>query len=213
MQTTQPHFLFFTFFSFLFNMGNYISCTLLNKARTHSKGTKVILPNGEIRQFDSPVNAAELMFETPHYFLVNAKSLHIGRRFLALNADEDLELCNVYAMFPMKRLNSIVTAGDMGILLVTANSAAKRPPSGLGDARVTPETVELLPEFPKIDVIEVQDFSVVELKHRLSVSMSRSRRPVLETIIEEPVYKRFASSGDTQYRRHKMQTERYRGPY
>ncbi|KAL5697415.1 hypothetical protein ACHQM5_030732 [Ranunculus cassubicifolius] len=163
-------------------MGNYISCTISHNAFKNCKGTKVILPNGEIRLFDAPIKAAELMFETPNYFLVNTKSLQIGRRFFALNADEDLENCYVYAMFEMKRLNSFVTAEDMGPLFITANSK-QRNVNGVS-AQVVPELVKTSPE-KKIDVtdIEVEDFSLAEFKHRLSVC--RSKKPVLETIVEE----------------------------
>ncbi|PWA46295.1 hypothetical protein CTI12_AA510090 [Artemisia annua] len=72
-------------------MGNYVSCTLTK----YSKSTKVIYPNGEIRKVRQPIKAAELMLESPNMFLVNSKTLKIGARFQALNADEDLEIRNI----------------------------------------------------------------------------------------------------------------------
>ncbi|KAF5176906.1 hypothetical protein FRX31_033506 [Thalictrum thalictroides] len=159
-------------------MGNYISCAVSHGTfSSNYKGTKVILPNGEIRIFDSQITAAEIMLETPDYFLVNTKSLKIGKRFQALNADEDLEICNVYAMFQMKRLNSVVTAADMGSLLVKANSATKLDKN--------------LAE-PKLDLSDIDDLQVTEFKQRLS--LSRPRKPVLETILEEPIRSRARSS-------------------
>ncbi|XP_043695816.1 uncharacterized protein LOC122646345 [Telopea speciosissima] len=183
-------------------MGNYISCTLSTVPgnKHFSRCAKVILPSGDIRQFDGPVNAAELMFENPNYFLVNSQSLQIGRRFSALNADEELEMGNVYIMFPMKRLNSVITAVDMGVLLITANSAAKRasggklrilPESGGCTARVAPVSTAVNnlqgseEGLPKLKLDDIEDFSVQEFKHRLSVC--RSRKPLLETITEEPL--------------------------
>ncbi|KHN42400.1 hypothetical protein glysoja_020112 [Glycine soja] len=94
-------------------MGNYVSCTLAPPLMKNSKATRVIIPTGEVKQFREIVKAAELMLEHPSYFLVNSRSLHIGRRFSALGADEELESGNVYIFFPMRRVNSVVTPTDM----------------------------------------------------------------------------------------------------
>ncbi|KAK4367947.1 hypothetical protein RND71_011739 [Anisodus tanguticus] len=183
-------------------MGNYISCTLSGSAgNKQSRGIKVIFPNGEISHFHQPIKAAELMLETPNFFLVNTRSLHIGRRFSALNADEDLEMGNVYVMFPMKRVNSFVTAGDMGALLLAANSVSKRV--SIGSFRILPECAESsaveieesqsnyyeqVSALPKLNLDDIEEFSTEEFKHRLS--MCRSKKPLLETIAEEPVCSR-----------------------
>lgn len=180
-------------------MGNYVSCTLAGvPGNKHSRATKVIFPGGEIREFHEPTKAAELMLETPNFFLVNSQSLQIGRRFSALNADEDLEMANVYVMFPMKRLNSVVTTADMGALFVTANSASKqrriRPETGDGRRSAEGETADDCQEddakvaVPKLNLEEIEDFSAPEFMHRLS--MCRSKKPVLETIAEEQAFSR-----------------------
>lgn len=137
------------------------------------------------------------MLETPNFFLINYQSLHIGRRFSALNADADLEAANVYAMFPMKRLNSLVTAADMGTLFLAAKSAAKRisggrvrilPESGQAETpvRVVDDSRESSPALsPKLSLEEIEGYSSdPEIRQRLS--MSRSKKPLLETIVEEP---------------------------
>ncbi|KAB1211254.1 hypothetical protein CJ030_MR6G021556 [Morella rubra] len=187
-------------------MGNYVSCALSsNPGGKHSRTIRVIFPSGEIRQFHEPIKAAELMLETPNFFVVNSRSLHIGRRFSALNADEDLETANVYVMFPMRRVNSVVTAADMGALFFTANSTAKhwvsggkvRPITKSGDA---PKLVEgragddwqekktAAAPVPKLNLDDIEEFSTPEFMHRLS--MCRSKKPLLETIAEEPVCSR-----------------------
>lgn len=194
-------------------MGNYVSCTLSASGggggKQQCRATKVIFPGGEVRQFYVPTKAAELMLEKPNFFVVNTKSLQIGRRFSALNADEDLEMANVYVMFPMKRVNSAVTAGDMAALFVTANSAAAKRVSG-GKVRVLPESGvkeycseqpvgggddddgcrknEMFPA-PKLNLDDdIEEFSAPEFMHRMS--MCRSKKPLLETIAEEPVWLR-----------------------
>ncbi|XP_058079791.1 uncharacterized protein LOC131227991 [Magnolia sinica] len=169
-------------------MGNYISCTLSGTGGgRRSNGAKVIFPEGKIRQFDEPMNAAELMLETPNHFLVNSQSLQIGRRFSALAADEDLEMGHVYVMFPMRRLNSVITPADMGSLLIITNSAVKW--STGGKARILPETGGPREnEGPRLNLDDIEDEMVSEFKAR--VSMCRSRKPLLETINEETVCSR-----------------------
>ncbi|KAI8534513.1 hypothetical protein RHMOL_Rhmol10G0095800 [Rhododendron molle] len=164
-------------------MGNYISCGLSTPQSKHSAAT-VIYPTGEIKQFHETTNAAEVMMEAPNFFLVNAKSLQIGRRFSALGADEDLELSAAYVMFPMKRLGSVVTAADMGALFLTANSRRV----AAGNVRVLPEPPEEVKEAvatPKLNLDDMEEFSTMEVKLRLS--MGRSKQPLLETIAEEPI--------------------------
>ncbi|KAK0597545.1 hypothetical protein LWI29_026388 [Acer saccharum] len=180
-------------------MGNYVSCSLSTPLAKHSRTAKVLFPGGEIRQVETPIKAAELMLETPNFFLVNSQSLKIARRFSPLNADEDLEPANVYVMFPMKRVNSAVTAGDMGALLLAANNAAKRRSSG--KVRNLPtEGIDYTADdwrehetatataAPKLNLDDIEEFSMPEYMHRLS--MSRSRKPLLETIAEEPLHAR-----------------------
>ncbi|KAK6913592.1 PADRE domain [Dillenia turbinata] len=174
-------------------MGNYLSCTLAAPMGKHYKlCAKVIFPNGEIRQFEEPIKAAELMLETPNFFLVNTRSLQMGRRFSPLNADEDLDFSNVYVMFPMKRLNSLVTAADMGALFVTAKRSTGR---GGAVQRIMPaprpvdenraDETEGGKTETKLKLEDIEEFSTPEFKHRMS--MCRSKKPLLETIFEEPV--------------------------
>ncbi|KAK8479524.1 hypothetical protein V6N13_074984 [Hibiscus sabdariffa] len=162
-------------------MGNYISCTLATPLIKSGKAARVVLPGGEIRQFRDCIKAAELMLECPNYFLTNSQSLHIGKRFSALSADEELELGNVFIMFPMRRLNSVVTAADVAVLFMAANASAKRISSGKATENVNEE--ESSTEGSKLSLEGVEEF-----KYRLSVC--RSRKPSLETIKEEPVFSR-----------------------
>ncbi|KAG9140885.1 hypothetical protein Leryth_010419 [Lithospermum erythrorhizon] len=170
-------------------MGNYISCTI--SSSKNAKSTKVIFPTGEIKQYKQTTNAAELMFESPNSFIANAKSLQIGRRFSALNADEDLEMGNVYVMFNMKRLNSLVTASDMGGLFLTAKSAACKKRVSFGTVRISPECSNEDGEVSKMELTKVnldqvlEEYEAAEMQQRRR-SVCRSKKPLLETIIEEP---------------------------
>ncbi|KAM0012259.1 hypothetical protein Hdeb2414_s0054g00755101 [Helianthus debilis subsp. tardiflorus] len=173
-------------------MGNYTSacdCNFMISPRMKSnKAARVIFPTGEIRQFQESVKAAEVMIECPNFFLVNSQSLNINRRFSALSADEELESGNVYAMFPMRRMNSMVTPADLAVLWMEANSASKQiggkvspelEKSG-GEKSVVEEwRMPLLGAVPEVP--EVPEFS-----YRLMVC--RSRKPLLDTIAEETVF-------------------------
>ncbi|KAB2073452.1 hypothetical protein ES319_A07G082800v1 [Gossypium barbadense] len=174
-------------------MGNYVSCTLSNPFSKSSKTTKVILPSGEIKQYEELIKAAELMLEIPNFFVVNSRSLKVGTRFSPLSADEDLEFTNVYVMFPMKRVNSTVTTADMGALFMAVNSVTKK---GFGGkVRILPEDQDNLSDvslenedrrtMTKLNLDDIEEFSTPEFMHRLS--MSRSKKPLLETIVEEPI--------------------------
>lgn len=136
------------------------------------------------------------MLESPNSFLVNSKSLLMNRRFNPLTADEDLEFGNLYILFPMKRVNSLITAADMAVYLLAANSAAKRisggkgkilPESG-GEAVARAAAVENEAGCSGLNLDEVEGFPVPEYKYRLA--MCRSKKPMLETIREEPVCSR-----------------------
>ncbi|XP_015895517.3 uncharacterized protein LOC107429356 [Ziziphus jujuba] len=183
-------------------MGNYVSCTLATPLIKSSKVARVVFPGGEVRQFREPIKAAELMLDCPNYFVSNSRSLHIGRRFSPLSADEELEFSNVYIMFPMRRVNSIVTAADMAVFFMAANSAAKRisgakvrilPESG-GNAQGVAEAGSVNKEEsevggPRLSLDGIERFDQIpEFKYRLAAC--RSRKPMLETIKEEPIRSR-----------------------
>ncbi|KAL6577607.1 hypothetical protein OROMI_009935 [Orobanche minor] len=170
-------------------MGNYI-CTSVASSLRSPKSARVILPGGEIRQFRQLVKAAELMLDSPNYFLVNSKSFNIGRRFSALSADDDLDFGNLYVMVPMRRVNSIITAADAAVFLMAANAPPKRIPTS--SVKVSPDAAAAATLIG--DSIEdgrrrlSLETAAPEIKHRLAAC--RSKRPGLDTIVEEPVYSR-----------------------
>ncbi|KAL7149436.1 hypothetical protein ABFS83_05G040400 [Erythranthe nasuta] len=170
-------------------MGNYISCAFVAPKLRNHRSARVLLPGGEIRQFRHPVKAAELMLDSPSYFVANSKSLTIGRRFSPLSADEDLEFGNLYVMLPMRRVNSVVTAADVAVFLMSANSAPKRLSGGGGGSsvRVSPEAAADNSSENGRPRLSLEEFAP-EYQFRLAVC--RSKRPGLDTIIEEPIFSR-----------------------
>ncbi|XP_076902444.1 uncharacterized protein LOC143557202 [Bidens hawaiensis] len=161
-------------------MGNYASsCSFIVVSIAKSnKPARVVLPSGEIRVVREPTKVAEIMLECPGFFLVNARTLTINRCFTPRLADEDLEVGNVYVMFPMRRVNSMVTPADMAVFWMAGGNTRKRiltTDSGGGEVNVV--------EQPRL-AVDVPEFS-----YRLAVC--RSRKPVLDTIMEEPVCVRY----------------------
>ncbi|XAR52480.1 hypothetical protein NMG60_11020592 [Bertholletia excelsa] len=175
-------------------MGNYASCSIIPPKRNNSMVARVILPGGEIQQFREPVKAAELMLEYPMFFLVNSQSLHMGRRFSALAADEGLEFGCVYIMLHMKRVNSVATAADLALGIMAANSAARRITGG--KVRILPESGGVPRnnspgneiQVSRLGMDDAGGFSEQEVKFRFGPC--RSRKPTLDTIAEEPVSSR-----------------------
>ncbi|VVA96305.1 unnamed protein product [Arabis nemorensis] len=170
-------------------MGNYVSCALskTTSSDSPSHGAKVILPEGGVRDIHAPMKAAELMMEMPSHFLVDAKSLKIGRKFTPLAADENLDLtgCHVYVAFPMTRVASAANASDMARLYLTGKKRSK----SVDNRRVSPEEeendVRVMSGSAELNLEEIEDFSASEFIHRISVS--KSKKPQLETIVEEHV--------------------------
>ncbi|OWM68062.1 uncharacterized protein LOC116200499 [Punica granatum] len=181
-------------------MGNYISCacTFIPQPsfidRRRLRALRVVFPGGEIRQFREPVSAAELMLDCPGFFLANSRSLHVGRRFSPLGADEELELGNVYIMFPMKRANSVIMAVDMAAVFMASSSVSKKitgarvgalPDEANSKEGKVAEAACSAREPVREDEAEgVLAVAAPEFGYRLAVC--RSKKPSLETIKEEP---------------------------
>ncbi|VFQ78153.1 unnamed protein product [Cuscuta campestris] len=157
-------------------MGNQFSCRSVGVSeQIQAVSCKVLLPGGELRLLREPVKAAEIMLEHPAHFLVNAGSLVAGRRFSALAADDDLAFGNAYVVFPMKWLGSVITAEDVSVLVRTA--AAKRACSGSA-GKVSPA------DGSPVNDVDRLGAAAEYRQHRLS--SCRSKKPLLETIVEEP---------------------------
>ncbi|KAL1568404.1 hypothetical protein AAHA92_00024 [Salvia divinorum] len=170
-------------------MGNYASCAFVAPKLRTPKSARVILPTGEVRQFRHAVKAAELMLEAPNFFVVNSKSLAINRRFSPLAADEDLEFGNLYVMFPIRRSSSVVTAADVAVFLMAASSAPKRITSG----RISPDAAAAAAAATETassadDNINGLNLEAVSPGYQYRLSVCRSKRPGLDTILEEPVF-------------------------
>ncbi|XP_028758160.1 uncharacterized protein LOC114717229 [Neltuma alba] len=182
-------------------MGNYISCTFVFvpvlMTKNTQKAARVIFPTGEVKLYREPVSVAELMLECPNHFLANSRSLRIAHRFSPLAADDDLELGNLYVLFHMRRANTVVTAADMAVIFVAEGLAVKRLTCGravrarttlpaaesCGGDQLAQQEVAVEKTIPRLSFD-----GVVDLGFQYRVNRCRSRKPMLETIKEEPIY-------------------------
>ncbi|CAI0547589.1 unnamed protein product [Linum tenue] len=194
-------------------MGNLLSCKTTTAGggghimlkKYHSgkiASPRVIFPTGEVRAIEEPTKAAELMMEAPNFMVVNADTLKVGARLSPLAADHGLETANLYVMLPFHRKHSPVTAADLASLfLAAADSLVVLRRHGLGKVRDLPSAetdhhgheAEQTASYPRLlegldDETASSDAAHFLTVHRLS--MSRSRKPLLDTIVEEPAGRR-----------------------
>ncbi|CAN8236127.1 unnamed protein product [Cochlearia groenlandica] len=177
-------------------MGNYVS-SVISKTSSFSSTSvaKVILPDGEVRRIHAPTKAGEVMIEIPRFFLVDSKSLKIGKKINPLAADDDLRIKgrHVYITFPMTRATSAANASDLTRLYVAVKKQQQRrrigdkSSSGVGsvfNGKVSPagEGDDVM-VMMKLNLEDIEEFSAAEFMHRISVS--KSKKPKLETILEE----------------------------
>ncbi|CAL1405357.1 unnamed protein product [Linum trigynum] len=192
-------------------MGNLLSCKTTTAGGGHIMikkyysgkiaAARVIFPTGEVRAIEEPTKAAELMMEAPNFMVVNADNLKVGARLSPLAADHSLEIANLYVMLPFHRKHSPVTAADLASLfLAAADSLVVLRRHGLGKVRDLPsaetdqgQEAEETASYPRLleglnDETASSDAAHFLAVHRMS--MSRSRKPLLDTIVEEPAGRR-----------------------
>ncbi|KAJ7569813.1 hypothetical protein O6H91_01G095700 [Diphasiastrum complanatum] len=95
-------------------MGNYMVCasnpnTNIQAPKDNSNSSnrvKVVLPNGTVDEFQTPLFVAELMLENPLCFVFESNSSDVPCRAAAMPADASLELGQLYFLLPAHALQS-----------------------------------------------------------------------------------------------------------
>ncbi|GMI69465.1 hypothetical protein like AT4G02090 [Hibiscus trionum] len=108
-------------------MGNFFSVVVC--APSHTAG-KVILWDGSVQEFSSPVTAAELMLEHPQQVVAELHTAVNGKRPLPLPADHKLDVKKVYVMLPVNRGKPTTLSSNDAHrrVLVSANSVLRSKP-------------------------------------------------------------------------------------
>lgn len=103
---------------------------ICNSCESTSVATaKLILPDGRLQEFSHPIKASYLLQKDPTIFICNSDEMEFGDTISALNAEEELQLGQLYFALPLKRLRSRLRAEEMAALAVKASSALKRSSS------------------------------------------------------------------------------------
>ncbi|XP_015069332.1 uncharacterized protein LOC107013971 [Solanum pennellii] len=103
---------------------------ICNSCESTSVATaKIILQDGRLQEFSYPIKAWYLLQKDPTIFICNSDEMELGDKISAINAEEELQLGQLYFAMPLKRLRSRLGAEEMAALAVKASSALKRTSS------------------------------------------------------------------------------------
>ncbi|KAJ6686693.1 AGAA.5 [Salix purpurea] len=186
-------------------MGNFIAY----HSSSNSAGTgRVILSDGRVFEFDTPLTVAELMLEYPQQVVVEFRSDLTGKRPAPLPADNKLDLKKVYLMLPKKRGKpASLSSEEARHVLLSANSVLRSRsllsssryfplfsricPAGNGEVIITPKKelhVEEKPFMEKYDSDELTEIfeSRPEYLSR-QLSGKGTWKPSLDTIKEKKI--------------------------
>ncbi|XP_010941915.1 uncharacterized protein [Elaeis guineensis] len=102
-------------------MGICTSCEAVAVAPTAT--AKVVLPDGELREYDRPVSVAHVLQKDPSCFVCDADVMEFDGFVSAVGADEELRPGNIYFLLPKTMLKHPLHAEDLAALAVRASAA------------------------------------------------------------------------------------------
>ncbi|GLJ16447.1 hypothetical protein SUGI_0279860 [Cryptomeria japonica] len=152
-------------------MGSYLSCA---SSILSFNTVKVVGLDGSVKEFERGIKVAEVMLENPQHFVCNANSLVVGRRIEPLSADYDLQVKQIYLVFPMSKLHSLLSPSEM----IAINASTKKTSHNFSPLRPSAK----IGHSDKTEEFSVQPkMNLEEFQCRL---YKRSWKPKLETIME-----------------------------
>ncbi|KAJ7569846.1 hypothetical protein O6H91_01G097600 [Diphasiastrum complanatum] len=189
-------------------MGNYMACASYPNTQVHaassiwSNKVKVVLPNGTVEEFQTPMLVAELMLENPLCFVSKSNSSNVTPKPAAMPADARLELGQLYFLLPARALQSRNRSPcSYGASFEKFNSLQKtgsRPENPketkLQQQRLTLESLlHLMDESDESSLPGSDDACVISLElqmayHKYLVTRNKMWKPKLETIGETCVH-------------------------
>ncbi|XP_054810512.1 uncharacterized protein LOC129311999 [Prosopis cineraria] len=99
-------------------MGN---CSSGNMGQVQT--AKLILEDGQLREFPNPVKVSYLLQKYPMCFICNSDEMDFDDFMMAIDEDEVLQPGQLYFALPLSRLNHPLRADEMAALAVKASSA------------------------------------------------------------------------------------------
>lgn len=91
---------------------------------------KLILHDGRLQEFSYPIKASYLLQNDPSIFICNSDEMDFGNVVCAVNAEEELQLGQLYFALPLSHLKHKLKAEEMAALAVKASSAINNSSSG-----------------------------------------------------------------------------------
>lgn len=127
-------------------MGNKIT----SNNRSHPATGKVILSDGSVHVYDTPLTVAELMLEYQQQVVVEFKSATTEKKPSPLPADEKLDRRKLYIMLPVKKGKpASLTSLEYQQLLLRASNVLKSPNFFSSTTGVLPFFVKICPASRK----------------------------------------------------------------
>jgi len=87
---------------------------------------KLVLPDGKLQEFDRPVKVShvvQLQKDPGCCFVCNSDEMEFGGLVTAVDADEELQMGQLYFLLPRSMLGKFLHADDMAALAVKASNA------------------------------------------------------------------------------------------
>ncbi|KAK8565536.1 hypothetical protein V6N13_020634 [Hibiscus sabdariffa] len=102
-----------------------------------SRIAKIIDAQGRLRKVELPAKAAEIMLEEPGHIISAVGELKRARRVVAMRADDELSVGEVYALVPIGRVHCRVTDADMAVIKAACGSRKKKKSGATATATAT----------------------------------------------------------------------------
>ncbi|XP_018437179.2 uncharacterized protein LOC108809540 [Raphanus sativus] len=97
------------------------ACSSSESRRTET--AKLILPDGTLQEFSSPVKVWQILQKNPTSFVCNSDDMDFDDEVIAVGGSEDLRPGELYFVLPLTWLNHPLRAEQMAALAVKASSA------------------------------------------------------------------------------------------
>ncbi|KAF8098032.1 hypothetical protein N665_0275s0003 [Sinapis alba] len=94
---------------------------------------KLILPDGTLEEFSSPVKVWQILQKNPTSFVCNSDDMDFDDVVIAVGGSEDLRFGELYFVLPLTWLNHPLRAEQMAALAVKASSALNKSGWSCGD--------------------------------------------------------------------------------
>ncbi|ESQ45453.1 hypothetical protein EUTSA_v10010783mg [Eutrema salsugineum] len=104
------------------------ACSSSESRRTET--AKLILPDGTLQEFSSPVKVWQILQKNPTSFVCNSDDMDFDDAVLAVGGSEDLQPGELYFVLPLTWLNHPLRAEQMAALAVKASSALTKSGGG-----------------------------------------------------------------------------------